>query len=518
MIEELDALRSLMVDPKHSENEIAESDNRYRRLVQFLPDAVRIACNNIVVYVNDAAVRLYGARSANELIGRSVTDFIPPELRAQVSRRRNAVLKNGTVRMLEQQRLRLDGTRFDAEVSSMRITWHGKPAALTVLRDISNRVETRRILLENERRLSAMAENIPGATFECVRKGNGRIVFSFISQGIQDLFDVTADSVMARSKILLEKIDPDDLAEFRKALKRAAPTLDPIDIRLRALEGRRWIRATARPCRRDDGMIVWDGIFIDVTERHEANAQLRAAKEAAEFADRTKTEFLAHMSHEIRTPLNAIMGFSEVMENQLFGPMGSDRYREYASDIHASGGHLLSLIEDILDLSKLEAGQMEMRDDRVDIARVIQSSVAVLKRRAEDGKIRLAVKLGKGLPKLRGDERRMRQVMMNLVTNASKFTPDGGKVSILVSADDRKGLQIQVTDTGIGMRSEDIQTALTPFGQIHDRAAPHDDGTGLGLPLAKSLVERHGGRLSLKSAPGKGTKVTLSFPPLSLVA
>ena len=295
----------------------------------------------------------------------------------------------------------------------------------------------------------------------------------------------------------------------------------PVELELR-IAGKdaapRWVQSIARPRERESGEIVWDGIFLDVTEKHEYLVALHEAKEEAELANRIKSEFLASMSHEIRTPLNAIMGFAEVMEMEIFGPVSEPRYQEYSADIHASGRHLLSLIEDILDFSKLEAGQMELKKGKVNVAKVIESSLSLLKRRAESGEIELAVRIAKKLPALRGDERRMRQVLFNLVSNASKFTPAGGKVSVSASVGEKSGLRIQVVDTGVGIRPEDIVTALTPFGQIHDAKAPDDSGTGLGLPLAKSLVERHGGKLNLAGEPGKGTVVTLHFPPMRLVA
>jgi len=259
-------------------------------------------------------------------------------------------------------------------------------------------------------------------------------------------------------------------------------------------------------------------VIRNISSRVQAREALIEAKESAEFANRTKSDFLANMSHEIRTPLNAIMGFSEVMEKEIFGPIGSSRYREYAADIHASGQHLASLINDILDLSKIEAGQMKFKRGRVNIARVVEARLALLKRRAETGEIKLAVRIGKNLPALRGDERRIRQVLFNLVSNASKFTPDGGRVSISASANAQTGLRIRVNDTGIGMKQEDMETALTPFGQVMTSTESDLAGTGLGLPLAKSLVEHHGGSLNLKSKPGEGTKITLEFPPMRLVA
>jgi PAS domain S-box-containing protein len=350
---------------------------------------------------------------------------------------------------------------------------------------------------------------------------SGHLKFTYISHGIQELFGVDAKAVMDRATTLLKKINPGDRRALRNAVRNSDPALSPVELELRVPteEGSvRRIQSIARPRERDGGDIVWDGIFLDVTERHYALAALRAAKEEAELANRIKSEFLASMSHEIRTPLNAIMGFAEVIEKQIFGPVGEPRYQEYSSDIHASGVHLLSLIEDILDLSKLEAGKVEFKEDRVDVARVIDSSLSLLKRRAEGGEIKLAVRIAKKLPALRGDERRIRQILFNLVSNASKFTPDGGRISISATVGATTGLRIHVEDTGVGIKPEDISTVMAPFGQAHNADAPDDTGTGLGLPLAKSLVESHGGTLNLKSQPGKGTRVTVEFPPMRLVA
>jgi PAS domain S-box-containing protein len=520
LLSELQSLRQLVADIQHS-SETSEDDDRYRQLVRFLPDAVRISCDGIIVYANDAAVRLFGAKSPDELIGRPSNDFVPANERRRIAARRKKLQATGSVPMEEQQRLRLDGSAVDIEVLGISIKWQGKPAALSVLRDITNRVQDRRALLEGERRLAALAENIPGATYQCVLRPNGRLVFPYVSQGVQDLFGVDAEQVMSRATTLLKRLHPDDRRTLRESIRHLDPELAPVELELRIARKDaplRWVQSIARPRERDSGEIVWDGIFLDVTEKHENLVALHEAKEEAELANRIKSEFLASMSHEIRTPLNAIMGFAEVMEMEIFGPVGEPRYQEYSADIHASGRHLMSLIEDILDFSKLEAGQLELKKGKVDVAKVIESSLSLLKRRAESGEIKLAVRIAKNLPALRGDERRMRQVLFNLVSNASKFTPDGGKVSVSASVGEKSGLRIQVEDTGVGIKPEDIVTALAPFGQIHDTKAPDDSGTGLGLPLAKSLVERHGGKLDLASEPGKGTTVTLQFPPMRLVA
>ena len=520
LLDELQDLRQLVADLQGIPVP-TESDDRYRRLVQFLPDAVRISCNGIIVYANDAAVRLFGAHSPEDLIGRSADDFVPDDEKKRIADRRKKLQATGSVPMEEQKRLRLDGSVVDIEVLGISIRWQGKPAALSVLRDITSRVQGRRALLEGERRLAALAENIPGATYQCVMRPNGRLVFSYVSQGVKDLFGVEAEQVMRSATALLKRLHPDDRRRLRDSIRHLDPELSPVELELRIARQdapQRWVQSIARPREREGGDIVWDGIFLDVTDKHENLVALHDAKEEAELANRIKSEFLASMSHEIRTPLNAIMGFAEVMELQMFGPVGEPRYQEYSADIHASGRHLLSLIEDILDFSKLEAGQMALKKGKVNVAKVIESSLSLLKRRAESGEIKLAVRIAKNLPALRGDERRMRQVLFNLVSNASKFTPAGGKVSVSASVGAKSGLRIQVEDTGVGIRPEDILTALTPFGQVHNSKAPDDSGTGLGLPLAKSLVERHGGKLALASKPGKGTTVTLHFPPIRLVA
>ncbi|MBT5047528.1 MAG: PAS domain S-box protein, partial [Rhodospirillaceae bacterium] len=457
LVSELKGLRGLVADLQDVQAG-NEGDERYRRLVQFLPDAVRITCDGIIVYANDAAGRLFGMDSPADLIGRRAEDFVPAEERERIARRRRRLQTSGSVPMEEQKRRRLDGSELDIEVLGIRITWRGKPAVLSVLRDISSRVSGRQARVEGERRMAALAENIPGAIYQCVMRRSGHIRFPFISQGIQELFGVEADAVMSRATTLLQKIHPDDRRALRNAVRNSAPGLSPVELELRvpnAVGAFRRVQSIARPRERDDGDIVWDGIFLDVTERHYALMALRGAKEEAELANRIKSEFLASMSHEIRTPLNAIMGFAEVIEKQIFGPVGQKRYQEYSADIHASGVHLLALIEDILDLSKLEAGKMELKEDEVDVARVIDSSLSLLKRRAEAGGIKLAVRIAKKMPALRGDERRIRQILFNLVSNASKFTPDGGKISISATVGATTGLRIHVEDTGVGIRPED---------------------------------------------------------------
>jgi signal transduction histidine kinase len=243
-----------------------------------------------------------------------------------------------------------------------------------------------------------------------------------------------------------------------------------------------------------------------------ASRDLVRARAEVETASRAKSEFLANMSHELRTPLSAIIGFAEVIEQETFGP-AAPRYREYASDIHGSGRHLLQVINDVLDLSKVEAGQMLLHEARLDPALVMQGCVRLLKPRAAKSNVRIYTTFDPHLPVLVADEARLRQIALNLLSNAIKFTKPGGRVSISTGLDRAGGITVAVTDTGIGMTPDEIAIALEPFQQVMSSQSRTNEGTGLGLPLTKTLVELHGGRLDITSAPGRGTTVTVSFPP-----
>ncbi|MBU6297469.1 MAG: HAMP domain-containing histidine kinase [Alphaproteobacteria bacterium] len=241
--------------------------------------------------------------------------------------------------------------------------------------------------------------------------------------------------------------------------------------------------------------------------------QLNAALLAAQDANRTKSNFLALMSHELRTPLNAIIGFSEVLAQELFGPHANVRYREYAGDIHGAGKHLLALINDILDLSKSEAGRLDLYFEPIDLSILFQDCMRLLLGRAREGGVTVTALVGDGVPMLEADALRMKQVMLNLLSNAVKFTLPGGKVEVSADIGADNGVVISVRDTGIGMAPEMIPIALEPFRQIASPLSRNVEGTGLGLSLVKSLTEQHDGKLVIESAPGIGTTVQLSFPP-----
>jgi PAS domain S-box-containing protein len=302
------------------------------------------------------------------------------------------------------------------------------------------------------------------------------------------------------------------------------------DVRIeRELAGGRWVLISQR--RMSDGSVV--SIRTDLTSQKRREAELEAAHDQLEQqaatlvelaekleearigaveASRAKTRFLAHMSHELRTPLNAVLGFTRLMDDELFGPIGVPKYKEYIGLIHESGAHLLSLINDVLDLSKIEAGRMELDRRLISVAELAMSSTRLMEGLAKDRQIKLLVQVMPDCDAMYGDERSLKQIVINLLSNALKFTQAGGRVTLSFARRDDGGTVVTVVDTGIGMTADDIIKALDPFGQVDGEIARQHHGTGLGLPLVKAMTEAHGGYLTVDSEPGVGTTMSVHLP------
>lgn len=262
-----------------------------------------------------------------------------------------------------------------------------------------------------------------------------------------------------------------------------------------------------------DQAIRWAGVIARNSEEiADREAQAQEAKRVAEVANHAKTEFLANMSHELRTPLNAVIGFSELIGDEVMGPIGTDIYKEYSRDIRASGEHLLEIINEILDLSKIEAGRMTLNEEVFSVERVIASSLRLVRERAGSSGIALTSEVQSDIPNLRGDERMIRQMLTNFLSNAVKFTPENGSVKVQAGSLSDGSIELTISDTGIGMSPDHMETAMQPFRQVSSSLARKHEGTGLGLPLAKSFIDLHGGRLDIDSELERGTTVRVTFP------
>jgi signal transduction histidine kinase len=255
-----------------------------------------------------------------------------------------------------------------------------------------------------------------------------------------------------------------------------------------------------------------DGFNAMLSETEVHKVELNTARQQAESANQMKSDFLAQMSHELRTPLNAILGFSDFMLSEPHGPLGHESYLEYTRDIHGGGQHLLGVINDILDMSKIEAGAVELCEEVLDPEVLLNDSAKLLRERAANAGVSLRAEVAPGLPHLLGDGALLKRGLLNLLYNSIKFTPSGGQITVRADAEPDGAISLTVIDNGVGIAAQNIEHCLSPFGQAENVLRRTHDGTGLGLPMVKSLVELHGGVLELHSALGEGTKVTLRFP------
>lgn len=367
---------------------------------------------------------------------------------------------------------------------------------------------------ESMERLGTIAANIPGLLYRRVRTAEGETSYPFLRTGARNEFDLPLDGHRPAIEDLTEIVHPQDISSLAWTIDKSADRLDPHthEFRIVGQSGEaRWARSFGIPRQKDNGDVVWDGVIVDISETKKVEQALLEAKEEAENANRAKSEFLANMSHELRTPMNAILGFSEAMQLELFGQL-SPTYKDYSDNIHSSAEHLLSLINDLLDLSKVEAGKFELDIEEISIRRFVDEVHKLMEPKLTAGRLHFVNAVPLDFPLLCADRRALKQMLLNLVSNAVKFTPPKGRVEVTGKLEHDGTLRIGVSDTGVGIAPGDIKTVMEPFGQVSKGLERANPGTGLGLPLSRSLIERHGGELKLYSLPGKGTTVELVFP------
>ena len=377
--------------------------------------------------------------------------------------------------------------------------------------ELRRRGRAEREACESERRYRLLAESSFDMIVRFDPRNQRRV---YISPACRRLYGYEPEEALAMSAV--DIIHPDDLPKVREALSHLEHgDVGPVTYRGRCKDGTYiWVEASlTRSTNPETGIVEVVSVVRDVSERVRYEAALRLAKEQADGANRAKSEFLGTMSHELRTPLNAIIGFTELMKEEVMGPVGNAQYRSYIADIHFSSTHLLNLINDILDVTKAEAGKLELEEDVFDLRAVVDAVVRVSGPPIEKAELTVSIDFPADLPLLRADERKVRQVFFNLVGNAIKFTPAGGRIEIIGGFDERFAIRVTVKDTGIGIAPENLSRVLEPFVQIGGPLSRQHAGTGLGLPAAKRIMELHQGTLELQSALGAGTEATVMFPP-----
>ncbi|ATQ70259.1 hypothetical protein Ms3S1_12770 [Methylosinus sp. 3S-1] len=480
---------------------------RARALLDRLPVGVLVARGAQALYANRTLLDYLGYPDLTALAaeGGAARLFVGPRLQDASEGGANVLELRGE-----------DGERLDADARLQAIDWDGGPATLVTLRSArpaAGAAEAARLgALENElaRRQSEMEElrttlEATGAAYAVLDR-DGRIRSA--SGGFGRLLGEEPEALAGEPlAALFAEADRAAVADY---LRGREPGADGLRASVRARKGALQltlvgIGAEQRRC----------AVLRELGPRRGADEALEAARREAERANAAKTDFLAKVSHEVRTPLNAIIGFAEVMMEERFGPLGSERYKEYLKDIHTSGLHVLSLVNDLLDLSKIEAGKMELDVERIDANAMIAECVSIMQPQANRSRVLIRLSLWPRLPRVLADGRSLRQILLNLLSNAVKFNEAGGQVIVSSALTDAGYVVIRVKDTGIGMSESEIETALEPFRQV----GPHKaSGTGLGLPVTKALIEANRASFSITSRRNEGTLVEVAFPPPQVLA
>ena len=498
---------------KDREQAVEKNAIHLRTLVESLDHGVALYDENWrIVAANERFAEVFGLPARLAELGRSLEDIL--RMRAQrgdygaVDPERAVAERFALAQKLEPHNF--EQVLPDGRVIDLKNIKLPQGGMVSIAQDITARKHAEEGRARSEAYFRMMADNAPVMVW--VADSNGKV--NFFNRRWLEFRGGSLETELAMP--WEEIVHPEDVSGLFSAFEAAVATRQTYthEYRLRRHDGaHRWVMSTAVPRFEADGSLGgFVGSAVDITERKHDEDLLRAAKDQAVATSRTKSELLANMSHELRTPLNAIIGFSEIMKGEMFGPLGHDSYKEYASDIYESGRHLLTLINDILDVSKAEAGRIELEEELVELRPVIEACGRLVKARAESGEVTLAVKLPDIAPKLVADERRLKQILLNLLSNAVKFTLPGGRVQVEASVLPGGELALAVADTGIGIAPEDIPRVLAPFGQVESGLNRKYEGTGLGLTLTKALIELHGGRLDIDSVRGVGTKASAIFP------
>jgi PAS domain S-box-containing protein len=502
-----------------SRNALLESEERFRSAFEETAVGMAIVENDDRFrMVNGAFSEIFGYSEA-ELREKTFLDVTHPADREVSARLSKAHLDGDSAKLeYEKRMVRKDGGAVWVMVSGAMVKDKNGRLLHRIghYQDITEHKEAEIAVRDSEERLLAVINHAP-ASFSLKDTGGcyllvneelarryGKPPAEVVGKTVYDFAEkAVADSVAAHDRMV---------AETGVTKRYEADVIDPDGFA-------RTMMVTKFPILDSNGEVTRIGaVSTDITERKRMEAAALEAREQAEMANRAKTEFLANMSHELRTPLNSIIGFSQMLEGEFFGSLGSDKNREYAGDIGRSGRHLLNIIGDILDVSRIEAGALELDEEAVDVHTIIDACTVMIRERAAAAGVALKVGALDGVPALRGDSTRLKQVLLNLLSNAVKFTPEGGRVAVDVEVGADGSVSLRVADSGVGIAGADLASVLRPFGQAGDIMTRPHEGTGLGLSLVKSLTELHGGTLDIASEPGVGTTVTVRIPAERVVS
>ncbi|MCB1562081.1 MAG: PAS domain-containing sensor histidine kinase [Alphaproteobacteria bacterium] len=411
-------------------------------------------------------------------------------------------------------KLRTSDGKFRAvelTLSKIRLDTDDSIRVVGTFTDVEERRRAERALAETERKYRTIVENAAGGIYQLTPEG----LYLSANPAMARILGYHSPEEILRSVKNANCEVYGDIRTREKFIRRLEEegSVTNNEIKVRRKDGSEvWVNENAHVVRDESGVVLYyEGSLEDITSRKKTDTVLREAKIRSDLANRAKSEFLANMSHELRTPLNAIIGFSEMIKNEVFGPVGQKAYWEYARDINDSGQKLLTVINEILDISKIEAGERQLNESVVDVRAVVGRCLELLDDKIKGNKMSVTNTLH-NLPGIIGEELAIKQIVTNLLSNAVKFTPSGGRITISSEMDEKGRFHLSFTDTGIGLDEKEVEKALSPFGQVNSELDRSGSGTGLGLTLVDALLKLHGGEMELFSQKGIGTTVTIIFP------
>ena len=508
-------LNSEVAERERLNQNLRKVEREYRAIIDSVSDIIfELNVEGDILFLNETWPRVTGT-AIDHSLNRNIFDMLHPQDQIeQKSAFRQLVAGKRPAYRAFTRLITGDGTYHAVELamSMLRQDESRQIRVVGMITDIEDRRRTERALTEAEKKYRTIVENAAGGIYQVTPEGQ------FVSANpafARILGYDHADQMMRFVRNAHEQLykNPRERSRFVRELEQTGAVRDYETEMLTKTGEVIWVSENARAVRDEDNRIVYyEGSIENITQRKEAEINMRKAIMESDMASRAKSEFLANMSHELRTPLNAIIGFSEIIKNEVFGPISQRQYWEYARDIHDSGRQLLRIINDILDVSRIEAGERQLNESLIDMDRLVSSCLNFVSGRIEEAKLQVNNLCAGTVPNLVGEDLAVKQSLLNLLSNAVKFTQPGGSITISHEIDNFGQLRLSVTDTGVGMDESEIEKALSPFGQINSALSRATSGSGLGLTLVTSLMKLHGGSLELVSQKGIGTTATLVFP------
>jgi len=494
---------------------LRKSERENKAIIDAVSDVIfEIGLNGDILFMNEAWTRITGF-PVDQMIKQNLFTLI--HLHDQEEQRKNVsqLIKGQRQAYRTITRIRTSDGLFrtvEMAISMLRIDESKNLRIVGSFTDIDGRERAEKALVEAERKYRSIWENAAGGIYQVTPEGH----LLSANPAMAHIFGYDLAEHMLRDVRNAHQqlfVQPHERLRAIKTLTAGDGAITLENQAYTKANQKIWVQEIIRPVFDENNTLQYfEGSIQDITDRRVAEEQLREAKLESDVANRAKSEFLANMSHELRTPLNSIIGFSEIIKNEVFGPVEPKPYWEYARDIHESGKHLLSIINQILDISRIDAGERELKESVVDISKVTTVCLEILAPKAKSANLNL-VEIGiDKATKVIGEEVAIKQMLINLLTNAIKFTPAGGRITIAVEHEASGPLRLSVTDTGVGLADDEIERAMSPFGVLDGALNKATSGIGLGLSLVQALMKLHGGRLEIFSQKGIGTTVTLVFP------